>query len=374
MIVDPLGPPGEGFLYLGDIPINLPLGRPSSTNPRVHYGGLSGAKETMYSLSPSKSFGIRTCGSILKQIPRNVCGIWASSLQAPIRSSLSTFARPLPTGTWDSHMHVVDPHRFPLDTQAQYTPHAHTIEDARSFYRPLGIEHMVFVQPSIYGNDNSCMLEALREVGPRNGRAVVQFDPLTIDDKTLWEWHAIGVRGVRVNLVSVGRRVEFEEFRQELLTYAEVIAPLDWVLELYAPLEMAGLVAKVVDSLGVKVCIDHFGSPKLPAEQPFDASSLPGFKSLIELLQGDRTWIKFSAPYRLTKDPEMRDLAPIAKDLLKYAPNRVVYATDWPHTRFENIDPKPFIEKCYQWCDDNEDLVERLFRRNAEELWDARQE
>jgi predicted TIM-barrel fold metal-dependent hydrolase len=78
-----------------------------------------------------------------------------------------------------------------------------------------------------------------------------------------------------------------------------------------------------------------------------------------------------SGQYRISKDPEMRDLEPIAMELLKMAPDRVVYATDYPHTRFEDIDSVPFIEACFRWCGEDTGLAEKLFVKNAEELWDV---
>jgi len=287
----------------------------------------------------------------------------------------STLSLPLPKGTWDSHMHVVDPVRFPLAANAQYEPHPHTLADAKAFYSRFGIENMVFVQPSIYGNDNSCMLEALAELTPKHGRAVVALDPKTIDRKTMEKWHAIGVRGARLNLVSVGREVDEEELRAELESYAKVLKPFNWVLQLYIPLKLAMPLVNIVPDLGVKVCIDHFGSPALP--RPFDPSrtiypyDMPGFASLVSLLQAGNTWVKLSAPYRLSQDLEMRDLDPIGTELIIKGGNRVLYSTDWPHTRFENINSVPFIEKCLEWCGGDASLIEKLFRTNAEELWDA---
>lgn len=291
-----------------------------------------------------------------------------------IFSKLSTLSRPLPKGTWCSHMHIVEPDKFPLDAKAQYQPHPHTITDAKAFFDPLGIQNMVIVQPSIYANDNSCTLDALRALTPQHGRAVVQFDPKTIKQRVLDEWHDLGVRGVRVNLVSVGRELNEQELRAELSEYADVIRRLDWVLEVYIPLKMATVLERIVPELDVKVCIDHFGQPTLPS--PYDPSKavkpydLPGFSSLVNLLRG-HTWVKLSGQYRISKDSELRDLEPIAMELLKMAPDRVVFATDWPHTRFENVDTKPFIEACFKWCGEGTGLIDKLFVTNAEELWDV---
>ncbi|EXJ58372.1 hypothetical protein A1O7_05797 [Cladophialophora yegresii CBS 114405] len=273
-------------------------------------------------------------------------------------------------------MHVVDPARFPLAAHAQYTPKTHTLADAKAFYSRLGIQNMVLVQPSIYGTDNSCMLHALEELTPKHGRAVVGLDPNTIDHATMEKWHALGVRGARLNLVSVGRELNEDELRAELASYTRVLKPLGWVLQLYIPLVLATSLVNIVPGLGVKVCIDHFGSPGLP--EHFDPSGGPiypydmrGFASLVNLLQAGNTCVKLSAPYRLSKDPEMRDLDAIGLELVIKGGHRVVYATDWPHTRFENVDSVPFIEKCFEWCGGDETSIDGLFRGNAEELWDV---
>lgn len=282
------------------------------------------------------------CPPRLASHPVRGCAASPHNPVAPwLRRGQSTLSRPLPKGTWDSHMHVVDPGRFPLAADAQYTPHPHTLADAKAFYSQLGIENMVLVQPSIYGNDNSCMLEALEKLTPKHGRAVVGLDPKKIDYKTMEKWHALGVRGARLNLVSVGRELNEDELRAELESYARVLKPFKWVLQLYIPLKLAMSLVNFVPSLGVKVCIDHFGSPVLP--QDFDPSAtiypydLQGFASLVSLLQAGNTWVKLSAPYRLSKDPGMRDLHSLGRELVIKGGNRVVYATDWPHTRFSTL-------------------------------------
>ncbi|RDW95171.1 hypothetical protein BP5796_00934 [Coleophoma crateriformis] len=283
----------------------------------------------------------------------------------------------IPSGSWDSHMHVVDPGLYPLSSSAQYTPSPHTISQAMTFESSVGISNIVLVQPSIYGNDNSCMLDALKNLGPDRARAVVTFDPEEIDEKTLQEWHTIGVRGVRLNFVSVGKKVEKEELFTAMRAYAKLIRPFDWVLQLYIHMADIPILAEIVPDLGVKVCIDHFGQPTLPApgsDDPFaisgDPYQLKGFSSLIGLLKQGNTYVKLSAPYRLSKQPAQADLEPLGRELVKVAGmTRLVFSTDWPHTRFEGLDIRPYMAKAIEWCDGDKTLVERLFRSNAEDLW-----
>lgn len=113
-------------------------------------------------------------------------------------------------------MHVVDPATYPLAEDAQYIPTAHSLVEALSFENTINLRNIVLVQPSIYGNDNACMIDALRKLGPRHGRAVVTFDPNSITTLQLKDWHKLGVRGVRVNLQSVGRQMEKQELSRIL--------------------------------------------------------------------------------------------------------------------------------------------------------------
>lgn len=280
----------------------------------------------------------------------------------------------LPSSTWDSHMHVVEPERFPLSANAIYKPPTHTLSEAIAFESSLDIPNIVLVQPSIYGNDNSCLLAALEELGPNCARGVVQFDLSNIKPQTLQQWHALGVRGVRVNLKSVGSEPSVEELTQTLRQYAEIIRPLDWTLTLYIDMKRIPLLQDLVSTLGVKFCIDHYGSPQLPQKpqsSSFDPYQLRGFSSLVSLLRSGKTWVKLSAPYRLSADPEMRDLEVMTKELIRVAPSRLVYATDWPHTRFKGVDARPFRDACLRWSG-VQDVADKIFRSNAEELWDAR--
>lgn len=298
----------------------------------------------------------------------------------PVRDvSQRTLLDRIPPESWDSHMHVVDPSKYSLAKGAKYTPHAHTISDALEFETTVGIKNVVLVQPSIYGNDNTCMLDALRLLGRHRACAVVAFDPTTISFSTLQEWHSIGVRGVRVNLHSIGKTMGFNELDKTLHQYADLIRPLNWVLQLYVPIATTVDLEKIAPSLGVRLCLDHFGQPALPEGEALYSTTgnpylIPAFTSLVNLLAQGNTFVKMSAPYRVSVQEDQQDLEPIARELLRVAGmTRVVFATDWPHTRFEGTDIRPFVERVLDWCGDDTILLERVFRFNAEDLWDINQ-
>lgn len=299
-------------------------------------------------------------------------------------------------------MHIIPPDfdEFPLLPTAQYKPKPHTLADAFKFYRQqsgLGITNprLVLTQVSIYGNDNSALLSGLADL-KGNGRGVVECEPTTVSIEQLQIWWDQGARGVRINLVSVGRSMTEDELQESLQKYVSKLAQhklpdkdKKWVIEMYIPLNLVPVFHKVLprihDSDKVRWCLDHFAGLKIATDAPNlsasgDVSVITGFSSLLELLTSEslpEVYVKISAAYRM--DPEypspeaMGRLDLIGSELISRAPDRVLWASDWPHTRFESIDSVPFIEACYRWCGEGEDgksRRERLFRLNSELLWD----
>jgi len=79
-------------------------------------------------------------------------------------------------GACDCHTHVFGPAaRYPFSPDRAYTPPDASVEQLVALHDSLGIERVVIVQPSPYGTDNSCTLDATRRLGDR-ARAVVVVD------------------------------------------------------------------------------------------------------------------------------------------------------------------------------------------------------
>jgi predicted TIM-barrel fold metal-dependent hydrolase len=208
----------------------------------------------------------------------------------------------LPARSWDSHMHIVEPARFPVSPTAVYKPTPHTLAEALAFESELGFENFVFVQPSVYETNNACLLDALKKLGPSRARGVVAVDPATVKPETLNKWHDLGVRALRINLQSVRKVMDKTELEETLRQHAELARPRNWIIELYLPLRMIWMLESILPPLGVRICIDHFGSPELPSWgyiSRFNPYTLDGFSSLISLLRNGKTYVKLSAPYRL---------------------------------------------------------------------------
>src|SRR5215468_10229590 len=99
----------------------------------------------------------------------------------------------------DAHFHVFGPaERYSYGTDLRYRPPLAPLEEYLKVARRLGFVRFVFVQPSAYGLDNSCMLDAMRAMPANVRRGIVDLDETTITDGELADWHALGVRGIRV--------------------------------------------------------------------------------------------------------------------------------------------------------------------------------
>src|SRR5829696_2418299 len=106
----------------------------------------------------------------------------------------------LPKASIDTHVHVFEP-GYPLSPGRGYNPPDSTLADLKHLHATLGIERVVLTQPSVYGTDNSAILDAMAALNAETAnraRAVVAIT-LASTDAELAALDAAGVRGVRLN-------------------------------------------------------------------------------------------------------------------------------------------------------------------------------
>lgn len=227
----------------------------------------------------------------------------------------------LPPGAVDCHHHIYDG-RFPVDARATLRPADATVDDYRLLQARLGTARSVVVQPSTYGTDNSCLLDALERLGP-GARGIAVLDS-TVDRAELDRLHAAGVRGVRFNLSRpAGAPIE------DMEALARAIAPLGWHVQIHA---LADALLPAIDRLHrlpVPVVIDHLG--RLP--QPGGIAH-PAFSALRRMVDLGNTWVKLSGVYHDSRSgaPDYADAAEVLRAWAEAAPERTLWGTDWPHT------------------------------------------
>jgi len=238
-----------------------------------------------------------------------------------------------PPGGCDAHFHVFGPPgRYPYNrADLRYAPPVAPVEDFLALSKTLGLERFVFVQPSAYGRDNRCMLDAMRELG-RSSRGIVDIDE-NAPDAELERLHALGVRGVRINVPPVKPREA--GFAATLLPRIDRLrgrcAELGWQLDFLTPGWLTAELMPTLAKLNIDFTIAHFGMFFAK-----DGVKQPGFQALLGLLSSGsgRCWMKLTGVYRMSVAKGFADVAPMARALIEAAPDRLIWGSDYPHLSF----------------------------------------
>jgi predicted TIM-barrel fold metal-dependent hydrolase len=249
------------------------------------------------------------------------------------------------------------------------------------FEKSLGISHVCLIQISVYKTDNRLLLDTLRDLKGQ-ARGVVVIDPDTITERELDEMHAVGVRGVRLNLKTTGVAPSREHFTNLLQSYARRLRPRNWALQIYLTIPQFKLIAEEIPKLSnaegsVPVIIDHLGHP----DQTRPVKGQEGYEELMAALRRREIFIKLSGTYRF---PNLPDLETYAREVLRTAPTQVIWASDWPHTGsvennpggnrkihqdYRRVDDVGFVKQCVEWCDGNQGLMHQVWVDNPRRLW-----
>lgn len=236
----------------------------------------------------------------------------------------------VPAGAADCHMHVFGPFdRYPLAAERAYNVEAAPLEAHERMKRQVGLERTVLVQASGHGTDNRAMLAALGELGTRGrGIAVVALD---LSKQELLEMNDRGVRGVRLNLVTLASRHSGDP--QALLkAYADLVAPLGWHIQLFVSAPKLVELRMALERCRVPVVIDHMGLPDAA-----NGVEQVGFQSLLELMTKKHVWAKLAGADRITRSTgRLRDALPFLRALVAAAPDRLVWGSDWPNLGFHS--------------------------------------
>ncbi|RQR38143.1 amidohydrolase [Burkholderia sp. Bp9143] len=227
----------------------------------------------------------------------------------------------------DCHIHIYDD-AYPLAPMATFRPPHAPVDAYCRVQQALGLARVVVVQPTGYGFDNRCTLDALAALGPQ-ARGVATL-PVDVPDAELERLHAAGIRGVRFMTLS-GGVARWDDLER----VAARIAPLGWHIDLQLDGRTLPDVEPMLASLQAPVVIDHTGKYLTPV-----VPDAPAFVALRRLLDRGHVWVKLSAPYETSQSgaPGYDDVARLAAVLAREHAARCVWGTNWPHP---NASPVP---------------------------------
>ena len=271
----------------------------------------------------------------------------------------------LPPGTIDCHAHVFGPEsRYAMSPTRGYTPPVASLETYLGVHKALGgIERAVLTQPSVYGTDNTCMLDAVDRMDGRFMAVAAVGEDVT--DKELEDLHARRVRGVRVNLVDKGG-MPFDGIAA-VRKFTERIRDLGWHLEVLIHVHEFEDLRATMNGMAVDVSVGHLGYMKTDF-----GIDHPGFREFLDLLRDGNCWVKVSGSYRVTTldATPYTDVTPFARALIDANEDRVIWGTDWPHPAFKGTMPNDgaLLNQLADWAPDVT-VRRKILVDNSEKLY-----
>ena len=211
--------------------------------------------------------------------------------------------------------------KYAVDPTATLRPADALVDDYRALQKRIGTTRHVLVQPSTYGIDNRCHLDALAAFGPTARMVAVVNDGVSTEE--LKRMHALGVRGIRFNLAQAGATTP--EMMEPL---SRRINDLGWHIQINASAAKIMEVMPILESVPSPIVFDHLAHIPQPA-----GVNDPLYGKVRALMDKGRTWVKLSGAYADTKvgPPTYADSSAVARAYAKAAPERCVWGSDWPH-------------------------------------------
>jgi predicted TIM-barrel fold metal-dependent hydrolase len=227
----------------------------------------------------------------------------------------------------DSHVHVLDPSRFPYNPDTRYAPAGQELGTPAQLMQVMddyGTRHALLVGPnSGYGLDNRCMLDTIARGGDRfKGIAVVRND-IAYDE--LAALKAQGVVGVAWNVTFYG-----VDHYKDAAPLVDKLVDLGMFVDIQV--EHAQLLAfmPAFEKKNVRILVDHSGRPTVA-----EGVDQPGFRALLDLAATRRAYVKLSGFVKYSLEPSPHDdVRPFLDALVgAYGLERCLWASDWPYLR-----------------------------------------
>jgi predicted TIM-barrel fold metal-dependent hydrolase len=256
-------------------------------------------------------------------------------------------------------MHIYDS-RFPFAANAVLRPADAHVDDYKLLQKRLRTTRNVVVQPSSYGTDNRCTLDAVEQIGP-TARAVAVVDT-SVSDAELKRLAKAGVRGIRFNLVQAGATTV-----EMLEPLSKRVNELGWHVQIHMLGDQIVQIQDVLQRLPSPIVFDHMG--RIPASASI---SHPAFATISKLIDKGRTWVKLSSAYQDSKvgPPSYADVMGLAQAYVKAAPERMLWGSDWPHPTVKETKPDDavLLDLLADWAPD-ERTRRRILVENPEALY-----
>jgi D-galactarolactone isomerase len=275
----------------------------------------------------------------------------------------STESRPAPrefAGACDTHIHIYDP-RFAARPGGLLPKIPATVADYEAVMRRLGLDRCIVVQPSAYAFDNSCTEAAIAALGHDRARGVAMIRP-DVTDAELERLDDAGFRGARFHVGWAGGSLW-----ADLALLAPRLADLGWQASVQFNGRELPEHFERLNTLPCALVIEHAGK-----FDPVATPDEPGFGLLKRLIDNRHTWVKVSEPYAVSRSgpPDYADFSVLAAALISHAPERAIWASNWPHPSVTDAlpDDRDLLDLLRRWAPD-QSVRKRVLADNAAALF-----
>ena len=296
----------------------------------------------------------------------------------------------VPSGAWDTHIHVFDPDHYPYSTARSYTPGAALLTEYPK--QITGCENVVIVHASVQDPSPVELVSTLTNpevYGFKSGslRGLATLDPGGLDDNELESLHAAGVRGIRLHNMAWGHGQQSgaEDIMKDIKATSAKTARLGWAIGIFCPLTAWAAMTDELLQLDsrTRLIADHLGSSFPGCE------TQPEFASFVSLVRKKRIHVKISGFERMyhSHPDGMDSLKGIISAIVEAGPDQIIFGSDWPHTglgvarqgksreqRLSEVEPfrkvpdAEHIRALRAWIPDD-DVWHKLFVSNPEQLF-----
>ncbi len=274
---------------------------------------------------------------------------------------------PPPAHSTDCQVHVYGPlDKYPTKANAAYGP----IKDARvtdlqRMHRALGFERAVLVQASIYGTDHRLILDELVGAKASNTLRGVGLVDESVSDADLARMDAAGICAGRYNIVKyLNQTPDTETIRRSI----DRIRELKWHVRLHVTaqdlLDHSDFLLSIKD---IPLVIDHMAHVDYAA-----GVNQPTMKWMLEALKRDNWWMMVSNGNRFSSmESGWDDVLPCGRAFIEAAPDRTIWATDWPHPQWTKRmmnDAEEVEDLLYRFVDGDQTLLRNILVDNPARL------
>ncbi|WP_407792393.1 amidohydrolase family protein [Pigmentiphaga litoralis] len=275
----------------------------------------------------------------------------------------------VPKGACDCHVHIFGPYqKYPLGDSRSYSPPEAPVEMLLALMDSMSLDRAVVVNGTAYNRDSRILYDALQ--GHRDRlRGIAVLDPDTTTDAELDRLHAAGVRGIRINLYKKDGKLAYlgGSGMQAFDVLAPRIAERGWHAQVWINVADLPDLHSHFSKVPIDIVVDHMGRfvPSAGVEER-------GFRLLCDLVaEGNRYWTKISGADRMTETgAPYLDIDPFARALIAANPDRLVWASDWPHVNHAAMPlDVDLLNLVSRWTDD-EVVIRKILSDNPQRLYD----